>query len=178
VATNSDGAPDANQQATARRVQRALTEMHELRQQFQAERQSGQIDRRTRLKLQAAVIAVHDEIRPYRRRADELWREPLPSARRELEAMDEETQEGLDPDEYPDWSFGLDELSRHLQPERQQQRVSAGMGRARVETSTRPTHLPAAELIEVSYRIDEVAREMGFSPAPDRKTRDIDGGII
>jgi len=176
MATNDDG-PNPNQQATARRIQNALSEMHELRQQFQAERQSGQIDRRTRLGLQAAVLACHDEIRPYRRRARELWQEPLPSARRELESEDAD-RDDLDPEEQPDWSYGLDELSRHLQPKTQERSVQTGMGRSRVEESARPPRLPAHQLIEISYRIDEVAREIGFSPAPDRQTRDIDGGII
>lgn len=177
MTANSD-APDANQQATARRVQSALSDMHEYRQQFQAERQAGDISPRTRLGFQAAVLACHDEIRPYRRRAKELWRDPFPSARRQLDAMDSDKRETLDVAEYPDWSFGLDELSEQLQPEQGRRQIESGMGRTRVEQAAQPPRLPDRQLIECSYRIDELAREMGFAPPPERTVNDLDGGTI
>lgn len=154
---SSDGEPpflDRNQRATNERVQTALTSMQRYRSEFQQARQLGQPDDGLHLAFQASIVESHDALRPYKDQASEKWNEATR------------------------WDDGLDLLPKAVAARPTEEVKSKGFGRQVVETDYRPQLLAETHLLEISYEIDEIAREMGFEVVPETPERNVDGGVV
>lgn len=144
-----------NERATNERVQRALTEMQQRRREFQDARQVGQPGDRLHLSFQSVILEVHDVLRPYRGDVAEEWREATR------------------------WDDGLEALPKAVGARPVREVRETGIGRETVELEYRPQLLRPTHLLEISYELDEIAKELGFETQPERELPDIqDGGVM
>jgi hypothetical protein len=143
-----------NERATNERVQRALTTMAERRRDFQEARQLGAVDDSLHLLFQSSIVEVHDALRPFKGSVSRQWRE---AAR---------------------WKKGLKALPKAVAARPQRRVKTVGFGRETVETEYQPQLLREDHLLEMSYELDEIAREIGFETEPGDEEQDQDGGVI
>ncbi len=148
-----DGHPDLNERAVAERVHDALADMHHARREFIRAMQAGELDQRLRLAMQARVLDVFEELRPFRSRVDE-------------ETWKKSTQ--INGEELPDAL-----ASRTVTRTRQ-----VGLGREQKTTETQPVLLTPADLLDISEELDDIAEQIGFTPAPPKNQSDVHGGMI
>lgn len=150
----NDQMADANERAVSRRVQNALTEMHIARQKFLRSLQAGMLTERDKLRFQARILDVYEVLRPYRDRAETEWQ----SAGR--------------------FKNGLEDLPIACVSRKVQERKEVGFGREQVVTREEPQTLHPIHLRELSQDLDDIAKEIGFGPAPDVDPGTVEGGII
>lgn len=147
------GSADA---AVQQRVQQAITEMHEWRRRFQDERQLGEVSEMVHLSFQASLLGVYDALHPYKHRCDsEVWADATPWEKTEL-----------------------DKLPYLVQAKQTQHVASKGLGRMELVSEYEPGKLRVGELLQLSYGLDDVAREIGFEPPPPQYKEDVSGGEI
>lgn len=146
---------DGNKRAVNRRVQQIITEMHRVRQQFQEEREVGDVSDSLHLRFQTALVSCHDALRPFRNRAKSKW------------------EDATEWDEY-----GLEVLPFAVKARPVETSSSAGMGRFKRQVEHQPRLLDEGHLLQISYDIDEIAEGIGFEPAPDIAPGDVEGGQI
>jgi len=150
---------DANERATTRRVQDSLDGMHRERQRFNRARATGTLDVEGRLAMQNAVIDVYEELAPFKHRIeDDAWADAV------------------------EFKHGEDDESAPL-PDAVAARVvtrtrEVGFGRVQTDTEHEPVLVDPADLHDMSEDLDEIAREMGFEPGPDKTVEDVDGGVL
>lgn len=152
-----DAPPREREKAAAnRRVQRALERMHERRLEFLQALQTGQPSTDLSLRFQSSIVGASEELRPWRHRAGGEWEEAGPEGTR---------------------SF-LDELPVRTAADTVETKESVGFGREKTVEKTRPQLLPEPLLLRLSHDIDDIAREIGFQPGPERDPDPVDGGRI
>lgn len=145
---------NSNERATNERVQEAITAMHAARSDFQLSRQLGDVDDRDLLLFQASVVNLHDALRPFRHDVRELW------------------------DSATRWEQGLDALPTVVVSEPVEKVKTVGLGHQVVEEERQPVLLEESHVLQISYELEEIAREAGFEREPETSKPDTHGGTI
>jgi hypothetical protein len=132
----------------SRMVYDALEEMHRRRKEYWRAKTVGAVTENLQATLQSAVVDVHDELRPYRGKVEEQWTE----------------------DE-------LDTLPKLAASTVRSPSMSTTGGRVQVQESTDPYRIQCWRLVEWSYALDEVARDLGFEAPTKEETPEDDGEL-
>lgn len=140
---SADAETPASGSRANRRVQDALDEMHARRAEFRRALQVHQVDQGLHLRFQQAVLDVYDELRPYRDEVEDEWGDATP------------------------YEEGLDALVSLAGRTTETSSVQVSNGVLRRQVSRDPYRIPAGELVQTSYDLDEIACELGFGPEID-----------
>jgi len=153
---DEDGDQQREKNATSRRVQRKITEMHERRAEFIRALQAGTPQTATILAFQTSLVELTEVLRPFRDRAEHRWAQAGPDGFEDL----------------------LDRLPTMTAATTTTQVETVGFGRRKRVTREEPQTLTDEMLLVLSHDLDDIAREIGFESEPDQEADRVHGGDI